>query len=278
MLTPLMQSVLNEKTKNDPTIDRKHEEKFAELGQELLEKLWEKEANPTTFWGKVKSVLSDGINLPQILFDRMIDFRVRHGLINKKEDMQRVMLYTTKAFNKGTDILAAGCYLFHHNPQAFQKYATSFEDFNDDIRQSTFDVEDLPMPLVGIGTVGIAIVAGQAEQEYDRAEYRRLPLCSFAPIRYGYNPSQEKNKEMLDRYEHIFSEPSMHGFKTNPYRYEPLKKLLHFEQEESNYPAMHHNALVIAVNEFNKRLQCEPVKVCTHKGNQKAFQKQHTNE
>ena len=101
MLTPLMQSVLNEKTKNDPTLDRTHEEKVAELGQELLEKLWEKEANPTTFWGKVKSVLSDGINLPQILFDRMIDFRIQHKLSDKKEDMQRVMLYTTKAFNNG---------------------------------------------------------------------------------------------------------------------------------------------------------------------------------
>lgn len=271
-----MQSVLNEKTKNDPTLDRTHEEKVAELGQELLDKLWEKEEKPTTFWGKVKSVLSDGINLPQILFDRMIDFRVRHGLINKKEDMQHIMFYTTKAFNKGTDVLAAGCYLFYHNPQAFQKYATSSADFNDDIEQSTFDEENLPMPLVGIGTVGIAIVAGQAEQEYDRAEDRRLPLCSFAPIKYGFHPSQKEYQGIFKHYEAIFSERSLYGFQTNPYRYEPLKKLLHFEHSESHYPATHHNAMVIAMNEFNKCLQREPVKVCSHKGCSVSSDKQKT--
>ena len=276
MLTPLMQSVLNEKTKNDPTLDRTHEEKVAELGQELLEKLWEKEANPTTFWGKVKSVLSDGINLPQILFDRMIDFRIQHKLSDKKEDMQRVMLYTTKAFNKGTDILAAGCYLFYHNPQAFQKYATSSADFNDDVEQSTFDENNVNTGALGIPAIGIPLVARQTEEELYRSNMRRLPLYSFAPIKYGFHPSQKKSQGLFEHYNTIFSERSLYGFQTNPYRYEPLQQLLHFEHPESRYPATHHNAIVIAANEFNKCLQREPVKVCSHKGCPVSSDKQKT--
>ena len=276
MLTPLMQSILDERTKNDPTLDRTQEEKFAELGQGLLEKLWVQEEKPTTFWGKVKSVLSDGINLPQILFDRMIDFRVRHGLINKKEDMQHIMLYTTKAFNKGTDILAAGCYLFHHNPRAFQKYATSSTDFNEDIEQSSFDENNVNAGALGIPTIGIPIVANQTEEELYRSDLRRLPLSSFAPIKYGFHPSQKEYQGVFKHYEAIFSERVLYGFKTNPYKYEPLKKLLHFEHPESCYPATHHNAMVIAMNEFNKQLQQEPVKVCSHKGCSVSSDKQKT--
>ena len=277
MLKPLMQLILDEELKVHPEKERVKEEKAAELGQDLLDKLWQPEEKPSTFWGKVKSALSDEVGLPQKLFNRMIDFRVREGLSYKKEEMQRIMFYATKAFCKGTDILAAGCYLFHHNPQAFQKYATSSEDFNEDVRQSTFDEENVFMPAIGISPpVGIAMIAGQSEQEECRAEDRRPPLRSFAPIRFGYHPSQEKFQGLFEHYHNIFSEPSMNGFKTNPYRYEPLKKLLYTEQPESRYPVSQHKAIVVALNEFNRRLEREPVKVCSHKNDQPNADKQKT--
>ena len=55
-----------------------------------------------------------------------------------KEEMQHIMFYATNAFRKGTDILARGCYLFHHNPKAFEKYATSPTDFAEDIHHSSY--------------------------------------------------------------------------------------------------------------------------------------------
>ena len=98
MLKPLMQFVLDEELKTHPEKDKEKEEKIATLGQELLDTLWIPEEKPTTFLGKVKNILSDGIDLPQKLFDRMIDFRVRQGLALEKEEMQKVAFYTTKAF------------------------------------------------------------------------------------------------------------------------------------------------------------------------------------
>ena len=273
MLKPLMKLVLNEELKNHPEKNKEQEEKAAELGQELLEKLWKPEEKPTTFWGKVKTVLSDGIDLPQKLFDRIIDFRVRHGLAHKKQETQNVMFYATKAFRDGIEMMAAACYLFRHTPKAFEKYATSSVDFNEDIHQSTFDEENAFVPFFG---TGVPLILDQSEQEENRVNDRRLPLRSFAPIKYGIHPCLIDSKREIEKYTQLLSEPSLNGFRTNPYRFEPLKKLLHFEQPESNYPAMHHNALVVAINEFNIRLRHEPVKVCSHKGNQESFDKQKT--
>ena len=271
MLKPLMQFVLNEELKAHPEKEGTSEKMAAELAQELLEELWQPEKKPITFLGKVKSLLSDGINLPQVLFDRIIDFKSRHQLTDKKEEMRRVMFYTTKAFNKGTDILAAGCYLFYHNPKAFEKYAISSVDFNEDIRLSSYDKDNDFMPLIALG---IPMAIDQAEQ--NQSEEQRLPLISFAPIRYGFHPSQEKFQGLFEHYNTIFSERSLYGFHTNPSRYEPLNKLLHLEHPESHYPAIQHNAMVIAINEFNKHLAYEPVKVCSHKGKQITPNKQKT--
>lgn len=273
MLKPLMQLVLDEELKIHPEKNKEKEEKAAELGQDLLEKLWIPEEKPNTFLGKVKSVLSDGVNLPQILFNRMIDFRARQGLTQKKEQMQRAMFYTTKAFREGTEIMSAACYLFHHNPHAFERYATNQVDFQEDLRRSTYDEESIFMPFLG---TGVPTIVNQSEQEENYADDRRLPLLSFAPIKYGLHPCLINSSREIEKYKQIFLEPSLYGFKNNPYRFEPLKKLLYFEQPESNYPATHHTALVIAVNEFNKRLECEPVKVCSHKENQASPKKQKT--
>ena len=262
-----MHITLDEELKAHPEKNKEQEEKTAELGQELLEKLWDPEEKPTTFWGKVKNAFSDGINLPEKLFDRIVDFRIQHGLAYKKEEMQRVMFYATKAFRSGTEILERGCYLFHHNPQAFEKYATSATDFSEDIHQSTFDEENVFMPAIGIGPVGIAIAAGQSEYEEERAEDRRLPLCSFAPIKFGYHPALMTSQKEIDKYQGLFGEPSLNGFDTNPYRFEPLKKLLYIEQPQSHYPDTQHKAMVIAINAFNQYLEHEPIKVCVHKGN-----------
>ena len=274
MLKPVMQCVLNEVLKNNP--EKEKELKSAELGQELLDKLWVPEQKPNTFWGKVKFTLSDGINLPEKLFNRIIDFRVRQGLTYKRKEMQRVLFYSTSAFRKGTEILARGCYLFHHNPQAFKKYAISSVDFEKDIQQSSFNEENIFMPAIGMGPVGIFMVGQQSEQEECRAEERQLPLLSFAPIKYGQNPSQMNSQQEIDKYQELFSEPSLRGFSYDPYRYEPLKKLLYSEHSESNYPATQHNAMVIAINAFNQRLEHEAIKICTHKSNSISSDKQKT--
>ena len=273
---PLMKSILNEELKTHPEKDKDEEGMFSILGQELLEKLWQPDEKPTTFWGKIKVALSDGIDFPQKLFDRMVDFRGVHGFSHKKEEMQRVMFYTTSSFRKGTEILARGCYLFHHNPQAFKKYATSEVDFAEDIRQSTFDEENVFMPALTVWPVGTFMATGETEQEYERAEDRRLPLLSFAPIKYGQHPSLVASSQELDKYTALFSEPSLYGFDTNPYRLEPLKKLLYLEQPESCYPSLQHKAIVIAINAFNRCLDREPVKICTHKENQASSNKQKT--
>ena len=277
MLKPLMQFVLDEELKAHPEKNKETEEKAANLGQELLDRLWVPEEKPTDFWGRVKTVLSDGIDLPQKLFDRMVDFRVHQGLAHKKEEMQKVAFYATKAFRKGTELLARGCYLFYHNPKAFGKYATSSTDFQEDVRQSTFDEESVFMPALAIFPSGTAMAAGQAEQEYYRAEDRRLPLLSFTPIRIGIHPSQIKSQDMFNHCQGLFSDISLRGFSSDSSRYEPLKKLLYTEQLESNYPDLQHKAIVVALNEFNQRLEREPVKVCAHKNTKPKTDTQHIN-
>ena len=260
-----MQLILNEELKNHPKKNKQEEEKAAALGQKLLNRLWLPEKKPNTFWGKVKFALSDGIDLPQTLFNRIIDFRERQGLAYKKEEMQHVMFYATNAFRKGTDILARGCYLFHHNPKEFEKYATTPTDFDNDIRQSTFNEENVFMPAFAIFPSGTMMATGQEIQEEYRAEDRCLPLLSFAPIKYGQHPCLMTSQKTIDQYQGLFSEASLQGFSHDLCRYEPFKKLLYIEQPESRYSALQHKAIVIALNEFNQRLAREPVKICTHK-------------
>lgn len=262
---PIMHTVLNEELERHPEKDKEKEERAAALGQELLNDLWLPEEKPATFWGKIKSALSDEMDLPQKLFKRMIDFRVRQGLAYKKEEMQKVAFYATKSFRKGTDLMARACYLFYHNPQAFEKYATTSIDFKEDIQRSSFNEENVFMPALAIFPSGTIMATGQAEQEYDRAEDGRLPLLSFAPIKCGIHPSQIASQVMFNHYQGLFSEPSLYGFSHDSSRYEPLKKLLYEEHPESNYPDLRHKAIVVALNAFNQSLERETVHVCTHK-------------
>lgn len=265
---PLMRLILDEELKAHPEKDQTKEENASVLGQELLENLWKPEEKPQTFWGKVKIALSDGINLPEKLFNRLIDFRTRQGLTDK-EEMQRVMFYATNSFRKGTEILARGCYLFYHHPKAFEKYATSPADFQEDIRQSTCDEEGIFMPALGMRITTVT-------EEDECIDDRRLPLLSFAPIKYGKHPCLLANSKEIDKQMGLISDPSLNGFSCDACRYVPLKKLLYVEQPESNYPTTHHRALVIAINEFNRRLEHEPVKICSHRGNSVSPDKQKT--
>ena len=202
-----------------------------------------------------------------------MNFRTQRGLAYEKEKTQQVMAYATKAFNKGTEILSAACYLFYHNPQAFKKYAVTSFDYDEDIRRSTFNEENVFMPALGIPGE-MMIVAGQSKQEEDRANSQRLPFLSFAPIKHGYHPCLTESTYEIEEYQKILSEPSLYGFKTNPYRFEPFKKLL--QQPESNYPGIRHQAIVIAINAMNKQLEHEPVKICSHKGRATPQEKQKT--
>ena len=261
---PLMKFVLSEELNAHPEKDKEEEGKASVLGQKLLEVLWKPEEKPRTFWEKMKVALSDDMNLPEKLFNRLADFRVRQGLAHEKEKMERVMFYATSSFRKGTEILARGCYLFYHNPKAFKKYTTSPMDFQEDIRQCSCDEENVFMPFL---ETGVPTVSGQSEQEDECSNDRRLPLLSFSPIKYGKHPCLLPNPQEIDKYIGLISDPALQGFLFDSCRYEPLKKLLYVEQPESNYPAAHHKASVIAINEFNWRLEHEPVKICTHKGN-----------
>ena len=263
MLKPLMQCILDEELKTHSKKDRTQEGKAASLAQELLEKLWQPEEKPTTFWQKVKLTLSDGINLPEQLFNRVVDFRACQGLAHKKEEMQKVMFYAVQAFRKGTEMMAGACYLFNHNPLAFEGYATSSADFDKDIHQNTCDEESIFMPVQGS-----AVFTAQVEYKSCRTDDRRLPLFSFAPIKYGRHPCLEDSKYQIRKYQDLFDEFSLLGFKTDPYRYVPLKKLLFGNHPDSNYPSSQHQAIVMALNEFNKCLEREPVQVCPHQGKQ----------
>ncbi|MBR6231589.1 MAG: hypothetical protein IKQ99_00640 [Alphaproteobacteria bacterium] len=260
---PLMQFVLAEELTAHPEKDKGAEEKASVLGQELLETLWKQERKPDTFWEKVKTALSDDVGLPQTLFNRIVDFQTQQKL--DKKEMNQVMFYATRSFRKGTEILARGCYLFHHNPQAFQKYATSEADFAEDIHQTTVNEENIFMPNLTINPVD----ATATEDKTDR-----LPLHCFAPVKYGFHPSFMTPAKEVEKHKGLFSEPFLDGFDTNPYRFEPLKKLLTGDLPESNYPAQHHIAVVIAVNAFNGYLNREPVKICAHKGNSVSPDKQ----
>ena len=86
------------------------------------------------------------------------------------------------------------------------------------------------------------------------------------------------SQQEFDKYKDLYSEASLQGFSTDPYRYVPLRKLLYIEQPESNYPETQHKAMVLAVNAFNQRLHSEhePVKICSHKGNSVTSDKQKT--
>jgi len=263
MLKPLMQYILDEELKAHPQKDKTQERKAASLAQELLEKLWQPEEKPTTFWQKVKLTLSDGVNLPEQLFKRVVDFRACQRLAHKKEEMQQVMFYAVQAFRKGTEMLARACYLFNHNPLAFAGYATSSVDFEQDLRQSSCEDENVFMPALWTVTS-----AGQSEIQKNHADDRRLPLHSFAPIKYGQHPCLEDSKYQIRKYQDLFDEFSLLGFKTDPFRYVSLKKLLFGHQPDSNYPSLHHQAIVVALNEFNKCLEREPVRVCSHQGKQ----------
>ena len=273
-MKPLMQTILDEELKKTPEKDKEKEQSMAGLGQELLDVLWVPEKETNTLWGKLKDVLSDGINLPQKLFDRIVDFRVDQGLSDKKEEMQKVMFYATMASRKGTDILARACYLFRHNPKAFEKYATTSVDFSEDMRQSAFDEENMFMPTLDILNGASGMATGQFEQAEARAYNRRLPLLSFSPIKYGKHPCIINNPTEISKYEGLFSEISLRGWQYDPARFSPLKNLLYAEHPESNYPAQQHEAIVIAINEFSRHLEREPVKVCTHKNKTKTADKQ----
>ena len=265
MLKPLMQFVLDQELKEHPGKNKEKEEKAASLAQELLEKLWLPDEKPTTFWEKVKFVLSDGVNLPEKLFRTVVSFRAHQGLSDKKEEMQRVMFYTTKAFREGTEMLAAGCYLFCYNPLAFERYATSSLDVEEDIRQSRYDEENLFMPELKVGS---AVIDKQSEKKENlpQKKDRRLPLLSFAPIKYGQHPCMMDSKCEVARYKDLFSEFSLQGFRTDPYKYTPLKKLLYVDQPESHYPSLQHKTIALVLNAYNQLLEKEPVCVCTHKG------------
>ena len=275
---PIMRLVLNEELENHPEKDPIQEEKAAALGQELLNNLWQPEEKPASFWERIKSALSDEIELPQKLFNRIIDFRTQKGLTYKKEEMKKVAFYATKSFCKGTDLLARGCYLFYHNPKAFERYATSSIDFQEDVRQSSFDEENVFMPTLAIFPSDTVIAERQASQEEYHPENRRLPLLSFAPIKCGIHPSQIEFQVMLDHHKGLFSDPSLRPFQYDFCRYEPLKQLLCSEQPESNYPNLQHKAIVVALNEFNRRLEREPVHICAHKGKPSTPNVQHTRE
>ena len=84
--------------------------------------------------------------------------------------------------------------------------------------------------------------------------------------------------EEIEKYRELFLEISLHDFSTNPFRYEPLKKLLCIEQPESNYPDKQHRAIVVAIDEFNRRLRREPVKICAHKDGTTKTDIQHIKE
>ena len=195
-----------------------------------------------------------------------------------KEEMKKVAFYATKSFCKGTDLLARGCYLFYHNPKAFERYATSSIDFQEDVRQSSFDEENVFMPTLAIFPSDTVIAERQASQEEYHPENRRLPLLSFAPIKCGIHPSQIEFQVMLDHHKGLFSDPSLRPFQYDFCRYEPLKQLLCSEQPESNYPNLQHKAIVVALNEFNRRLEREPVHICAHKGKPSTPNVQHTRE
>ena len=277
-LFPIMRLVLNEELENHPEKDPTQEEKAATLGQELLNKLWQPEEKPASFWEKIKSALSDEIELPQKLFNQIIDFRTKKELTYQKEEMQKVAFYATKSFCKGTDLLARGCYLFYHNPKAFERYATSSIDFQEDVHQGTFDEENVFMPTLGIFPSDTITAERPTLQEECRSEDRCLPLLSFAPIKCGIHPSQIESQVMFNHHQGLFSEPSLMGFPYDSCRYEPLKKLLYTEQLESNYPDLQHKAIVVALNEFNRRLEREPAHVCVHKKNSSSLNTQHTKE
>jgi hypothetical protein len=57
----------------------------------------------------------------------------------------------------------------------------------------------------------------------------------------------------------MLSDSALLGFrdKNNPNRYEPLKKLLYYEQPTSRYPATQHLAIVTAINAFHEQLSQE---------------------
>ena len=132
-LFPLIQSILDEELKNYPEKDKAKEEKMAQLAQELLKKLWEPLPEYKNFWQRIFTRYP---SLPQTIFDRITAFRRNQKFTETKEEMWRVMFYTSRAFYQGTEMLARACYLFYHSPLAFRKYSTTEIDFDKDIYRS----------------------------------------------------------------------------------------------------------------------------------------------
>ncbi|MGN0919936.1 MAG: hypothetical protein ACI4OR_04200 [Alphaproteobacteria bacterium] len=260
MLKPLMQSVLERELKTHPEKEKSEEEKAAALAQELLERLWTPEQKPLTFWKRMKSSFSENDTLPQKLFRRILEFREQKGLVSHKKEMQQVMFYAVRAFREGTEMMAAGCYLFNHNPLAFEKYATSAMDFEQDIQQRTSEEEKNFMPQLET-----AICAKRSPYKGNAADDQCLPLFSFTPIKNGLHPCLMESKWEINKYKELFHEFSLQGFKTDPYRYTPLKKLFLGAQSACAYPAFWHKSIVDSLNEFNKHLAMEPVRICAHK-------------
>ena len=254
-LFPLIQSIFDEVLKNHPEKDKAKEEKMAQLAQELLKKLWEPLPICKNFWQRFFTQHS---SLPQTIFDRIASFRENQKFTETKEEIWRIMFYTSRAFYQGTEMLARACYLFYHSPLAFRKYSTTEIDFDKDIYRSIHN-------KIFISPSNVDTVPPfQSEQEKQKIENRRLPLLSFAPIKLGIHPCLIDSTEEIEKYKELFSETFLRNFSTNPVRYEPLKKLLCIEQPESNYPDKQHRAIVVAIDEFNRRLRREPVKICVH--------------
>ena len=269
MLKPLMHYILEDELKAHPEehpilssimpskSSTKKEERAAELGQELLETLWKTSSKkPDTFFSKLKYELNGGaaLDLPLQMFNKIISFRESHGLA--KEEMQKAISYLGHAFNEGNEMLYAACWLFHHKPEVFRKYATNLDDFRHDVREGNFKEENVPYPLLVIPP-GMFIVANAEIAERKDAEHRRLPLRSFGPIKCGYHPSLSNSFREIQSYRQMLQEPAWVSLQENRYRAVYFNKLLYFQYPESNYPDYRHKSLIVAVNEFNKRLKNE---------------------
>ena len=269
MLKPLMHFVLEDELKAHP---EKHpilgtlmpskssvqkEKRAAELGQELLETLWHTpNKKPKTFWGKVTFALSDGVDLdlPLKMFNQITAFRKDHNL--SKEEMKKVMSYLGRAFNEGTEMLYAACWLFHYKPQIFKKYATNSDDFKYDVREGSFKEENVPYPLLAM-PLGIWWVANGEIAEKKDAEHRRLPLRSFGPIKCGYHPSLSNSFREIQSYRQMLQEPAWTALPRNSYRNIQFNKILYYLYPQSNYPSNRHQSVIIAAKEFIKRLNNE---------------------
>lgn len=269
MLKPLFQFILEDELKTHPETHpvlakfapsksiASKEERFAELGQTLLGSLWQTPTErPKTFWDKVKFAANGNVDieLPTKMFNKISLFRKTYNL--SKEDMQRVMFYLGRAFDKGSEMLNAACWLFHYKPQTFQKYATNPDDFKYDVREGSFKEENVPYPFLMIPP-GMFIVANAEIAERKDAEHRRLPLRSFGPIKCGYHPSLSNSFREIQSYLEMLKEPAWTALPNNSYRNAQFNKLFYYLYPRSNYPTYRHRSVIVAAKEFIKRLENE---------------------